>query len=466
MTVSVDITSASQVALFRECQRKYAFRYIARIESPPSPAAALGIEVDDNQLQPYFKSGRPFDYTQESGSGYIAASGLAYLPSPTVKGLEVQKHFVMPSPSWREHRFGYQGYIDLWVPDSSALPDIAPAGIPAVVDFKTTSNLKWAKTPEALSTDVQAQLYATHAMYETGARAVDLVWIYFQTKGPRKAIRSHLRVVADRVAEQFAAIDETAKQMVQIRREVTDPLTLPPNAAMCEAYGGCPYRDKCNLSPHQIIESFAAKAALGSNAMPNAMDLLANLKAKKNGAPAAAPPARPTHFGSPQTAPAPTEIPAAFLPPATAAPAPLGINPPEAGLPAAPPQEKPKRGRPPKAAAAAPAATPAPAPAQPAEVVSSKPIATLYLDCYPVGEDVSVAEAFFAAAQVTIQETHGVPDYRLIDFKGAGVFATALGALLDAEAVGDVVLDTRTPEGMIAKSVFVQRAERVVQGRP
>src|SRR5262245_19753939 len=45
------------------------------------------------------------------------------------------------------------------------------------------------------------------------------------------------------------------------------PLSLPPNAEMCEQYGGCPYRDKCNLSPAQIVESIAARSERVARAM-------------------------------------------------------------------------------------------------------------------------------------------------------------------------------------------------------
>lgn len=223
----------------------------------------MGDEVDSGQLQPYLRDGRPFDFSRESG--YIAAAGLAYLPQPKTAGLEVQKHFAMPSPTWidgpkgREHiGFGFQGYMDLWLPDSALVPDM-PGGVPYVGDFKTTSDLKWALSKEDLSSDVQAMLYATNAIYETRAKAVDVSWMYFQTRGARKTKRTYLRVVADHVAEQFGQINETALEMKRIREGKPDPLQLPPNPEQCSAYGGCPHQKDCRLSPAQIIEAQAAK---------------------------------------------------------------------------------------------------------------------------------------------------------------------------------------------------------------
>lgn len=423
--------SASQVTLYRECARKWAWRYLAGIKSPQHAAAALGQEVDDEQLQPYLRDGRPLDFSRQSGSGYIAAAGLAYLPQPKTPGLVVQKYFCIPSPTWidkigpegrsREHiGFAFQGYMDLWLPDSKLVPDM-PGGAPFVGDFKTTGDLKWAKTEKDLATDVQAQLYATAAMFSTGARTVDLAWIYFQTRGTRKSKRTYLRVVGDQVAEQFGKINETALEMREARIANPAPLDLPPNPEMCEAYGGCPYRDRCNLSPAQIIEALDAKSdrlanALGlngdttmanTNAPNQTSNLLASMRAKKAAQggqagtavpPAQAPVAQPAQPSPPATLPRPP-VPGGTLPDpryAIVAQRPDGspvyayelqglpapINPPESQLPPAAatgvaqvpttppaqaaPVEAPKRGRPrraapdPKGADALAAITPAP----------------------------------------------------------------------------------------------------------
>lgn len=337
---ATDLASPSQQTLFDDCQRKWAFRYLLGIKQPQTPSQALGTEVDNEQLQPYLRDGRPFDFSRVSG--YIAAAGLAYLPPPKTHGLEVQKHFLMPSPTWRngEHiGFGYQGYMDLWLPDSGVVPDM-PGGAPFVGDFKTIKALKWAKSKEQLLKDNQAMLYATSALYVTGAKAVDLSWMYFQTEGARKAKRTYLRVVSDQVAEAFSEINERAIDMQRIRAERPNPLDLPPSPDQCEAFGGCPHRDTCNLSPAQIIEAQAAKVnrALGlegsgiivanTNSTPTA-NLLAQLAAQNPAAvvPQMLPPplamtlAQPA---APPVAPAPFLAPALLLtpPPQVAAPIP------------------------------------------------------------------------------------------------------------------------------------------------
>lgn len=328
------LLSASQIKLYRECPRKWGWKYIAGIETPPNPAALLGTEVDDTQLQPYLREGRPLDFSRPSG--YIAAAGMAYLPQPMADHLEVQRRFQMPSPT---RGIQYQGYVDLWMP-LGGMPGIE-GFTPAVCDFKTTSNFKYALTSELLGRDVQAQLYALWAMRETRAPEVDLVWIYFLTKGAHKARRVHLRVTGEHVAKQFSEIDLTAREIRGTKSRVKDPLELEPRTEMCEAYGGCPHRHRCNLSPGDVMDSLATKNRKKedmSEESSGTAGLLAGLRKRKELKPTEADMQFPPIAEIPEPSPAPTppfpvvEVQA------------VGINPPEAALP--PPQEKPKASKP------------------------------------------------------------------------------------------------------------------------
>jgi hypothetical protein len=327
------LVSASEIVAYRDCPRKWGFGYVEGIRSDAGPAAALGTEVDDEQIQPYLREGRTFDYSRPSGD--IAASMLPFLPQPGT--VEIQKMILMPSPTWlplvgggKQHvGFGYIGFSDIWAKDSALFPGL-PGGAPGVGDTKTTSDIsKWAKTEKSLSVDVQAMLYATYALFTTGAEYVDLAWIYGQTKGARKGKLIKLRVTAKHVAEQFAAINDTAIEMLGTRRQLLgDPCSkvtdLEPNVDACQSYGGCPYQALCNLGPLQIMEANAAKANRqlkeGEKTVAN-IDLLANLKARAAAAKAGATPA-PAPVAPPVQAPAPAPV--------------AAINPPEAALPPAP----------------------------------------------------------------------------------------------------------------------------------
>lgn len=275
------LVSATQISNYRECKRKWAWRSIAKIETAQHPSAALGTEVHDEQLGPYLLEGRTFDFSRISG--YIAASSLAYLPQPQTPGLEIELHFTMPSPSWRTHNFAYQGYVDMFHRDSSVMPDML-GGVPLVSDFKTIGNLRYAKSESTLALDVQAMLYAAGAMWMTKATAVDLAWIYMQTKGAHKATRRHLRVLGDHVAEQFKRIDETAVEMFEARQRISDPLDLEPNTNMCEEYGGCPYRANCNLAPSVFVDADIAKDIERMETMAANPGFLANIKKRAEAA--------------------------------------------------------------------------------------------------------------------------------------------------------------------------------------
>lgn len=350
------LASASQISLFDEeregCERKWGWKYLAKLPDPPGPGALLGTEVDDKQLQPYLGAGRPLDFTRHSG--YVAATGLAFLPKPMTPGMGLQTHCVLPSPSplpdGGELRF--QGYLDIWTPDGSVWPEASfdpkegsrDSRIPVVGDSKTTGNWKYQKHAADLKTDVQAMLYATWAMRVTGSRVVDLIWVYFGTKGALKARRSHARIYADDVAEQFERINRTALRIYDARKNVTDPLQLKPNPKTCGAFGGCPYQAKCNLAPSELIDATAAqhwarqeKSDMSNTSTGAGLSGLAKLRAAKaaQGAPAAAPAV--TAAGIPvENLPAWATAPTDPLTGKSATPVPLGINPPESTLPPAP----------------------------------------------------------------------------------------------------------------------------------
>ena len=292
------LVSASELSLYGRCKRKWAFAYILGIRDEAGPAAALGIEVDDRQLQPYFREGTPFDYTLPSDAGYIASSGLAYYPRPGEHTRGTQYHWSMPSPGGivgTTPRLGYHGYMDLWMPDGAHVPDQRP-GYPVVIDFKTTSDFRWAKSPEGLASDNQAMLYAIWALYSTRKESVDLNWLYLRTKGAKAARRVHLRVFADRSEYQntmgatltttgaldaLIRIDATAHAMLTEGAGCTDPLTLEANPEACSDFGGCPHQSKCNLGPSEIIDSLSRRKPF-TKETPNMLDtsFLAKMKAK------------------------------------------------------------------------------------------------------------------------------------------------------------------------------------------
>lgn len=358
------LVSPSQLTLFTECRRKWGFRYLEGIEPPKHPSAALGTSVHE-QLGWYLTEGAEFDF--ELPSGEIANALRPLLPPPKTPGLVVEREVRFPSPSGK---FAYRGFIDLYAPDSKVVPGMfdGPYGCanpPLVGDFKTTSNLKYAKTKEILKTDFQAQLYAAAVMVLDNVDWVDLVWFTVRTKRPYRAQWANLRANRSHVEEQFERIDAIGQELSAIKLAKPPVLDLPPNPRMCDQYGGCPHRHRCQLSPLVHAEAINEEAVSVSTAA-----WLESLK--KSVPPAANPP--------PSTLPDPVskaydaaereaiqneeKLPDWCTAPVDPRHAPPAINPPESSLPPAPPvgvaapvEEKKRRGRPPKSATPVPEVT-------------------------------------------------------------------------------------------------------------
>lgn len=442
--------SASQLASFRDCRRKWAWQKIAGIQTPPNASASLGLEVH-KQLETYLEGGS-FDFTKEAGE--IAASGVEHLPRPETLGMRCEEGFAFESPAGHE----YMGYKDVEITCEE----------PIVIDHKTTSDLKWQKTEEQLRKDPQAVLYAVDAFRKNPhAKTVHLKWIYYQTRGTRKSRVTHLRVLPEDLLSPFQAIEEQANEMAAIYATVKNPLDLPPSIDHCSAYGGCPFQAHCNLSPFEKLRSIMSTSTPTNTPKPGG--LLARLAAAK------APPitngdTTVTRYDdkTPQgrvLAPTPESRvvnPPEYQPPpappppvtdtATATPAPVTNA-------APPPAEAPTKrgpGRPKKEAQA-------PQVEQVVLSTSDAKISVLFVDCAP-NKPYTDASIFIQAAKLKLLAA-GVADYRYADFgHGPGMLATAVADEIDKQLgpIGYVVVD-HSPEGIVVLETLKSRSAMVVR---
>lgn len=343
------LVSPSQIKTHRACKRKRAIEKIAGLRGPETASQTLGKEVDDNNLQPYLRDGKEIDRSTRAGA--IAASGLDWLPQPKWRGLEVQKHFVFKSPSSDKIgiEFGYQGYLDLWLPFGGQ-PGFFDEK-PVVADFKTTKSIrKYALNEEALRKDEQGVIYSVWAILETKAKEIHNSWLYLQTEGTPIALPTQITVHTDEVAHHFLEIEKDAKEIIEINQGLpkgVNPLayalSIEGNKNACGDYGGCPFQHHC-FKLQDLIEEPKECSMTASNGQ---IDLFAKLNKKKEAADA--PPTQEQIATEPA----------------------LGVNPPmPEGTPQAPPvgsvEAKPAkapRGRPKKDKTAAPATEAPPAPA-------------------------------------------------------------------------------------------------------
>jgi hypothetical protein len=248
-------------------------------------------------------------------------------------------------PQWRQK-------IDL----IEAYPDRA-----IIQDWKTTSNLLYAKTPDELAHNGQLIGNAKWLLSVSDYKEITLRHFYLSTKNKRpKAMAVDVVVTREHVEAEWQKILGTVREMVayyQLNPE--DPNTLPPNTDHCSAYGGCSHRQACGLmasenvliSVHRmkgkgeatmgILQSMLAKAGAAAGVTGN------EPKAEAAAQPEPAPvPAQPTPEPAAVVAPQPEAVPAPPTPVAAPQTAgelhgydPNGIVPPDAPLPTSTPEE-------------------------------------------------------------------------------------------------------------------------------
>jgi hypothetical protein len=236
---------------YADCKRKWGFRYLDGLRTPPKPSAQVGTRVHEI-IEGWLQYGTPPD-EQEVISvgdrvyypGKIAARGLHMLPPPN-PGHGIEAGF----------EFGrWAGRIDL-IPAREEWKD----GVPAVFDHKTSTDPKaWGKSPEDLTTDTQAIVYAKAILDATGSSEVDLQWSYFQTREPYQARQSRVRLNVLQVNSVFEHLDALAAEIQYVASFKDSGLRgahLPPTVTSCQKFGGCDYQSICEITPQERLRGF------------------------------------------------------------------------------------------------------------------------------------------------------------------------------------------------------------------
>lgn len=455
--------SASQIATFRDCRRKWAFKTIDKIDGAPNAYAELGTLIH-HYLEQYLqdgslpggqevlltveKRGKGIPYTGDDILA-IMLPGLKHLPKPGIaipeEGFEIDLGELGT----------LVGYIDAQFVD---------CGVPVTVDHKTTSGLQWALTGEELREDPQGVIYSVYAMEKSGLDTVKCRWIYYLTD-PKKARskKTEVEIRLTDLAKSWQNIIVDVQEMKRLRDSGVKAAGVPYDARACDKYGGCPYRTICGLTPMDRMRSL--------NAM---LSLKERMKARQTSTPTTT------------ETPAPTQ--AATLPATIATPAPTvtnAINPPEGMSALARLKAKQQAATP---AAPTPAVQVEPAPAAPvaqavkpeeqviakvapakkakAAPTPSKTGFVLYIDCAPNKECIQFAEIASVVSE-TIKIEKGA-HYRLIEglYGGnAALFSEAVGTYLDlTPPAGDIVMASTSQEARDAMETVIKRAALVVRG--
>jgi len=288
-TQKITHVSASQFKTFGLCRRKWYIEKCTDAPKPePSKSMILGQEVHA-VLEEYLQTGvAPDESTRE---GRIAAAGLHLLPEESVLEIELRIRLEDIDPP-------LVGFIDVL--------DMSEPWRPVVIDHKTTSAWRWAKTEEQLKTDPQMIAYARYALDEFPvADVVEVAHVQYKTKGAPEARRVSALLEREHVDEHWEELKQIATEMKKTSL-LDDVEEVPPNLSACGAYGGCPYADTCAAlgqrpNPFAGIERLKSETQKKEDNMSTLRQLLESKKKGKkssppipsNGAPVLSPDAAP-----------------------------------------------------------------------------------------------------------------------------------------------------------------------------
>ena len=233
------VFSASQLQRGTDCLRKWGFEKLDLIPMPQSAAAARGSDV--HALLENLGNNKPVDPLHEHAP--LAARMFQGRITPRTR---LEHEFKIDLG--HAYAIGYIDRLDLWEE-------------PVVTDYKTTSDLKWAKNAKALQGDIQANLYALVAMLSAESKKAFAQWIYGQI-GTQKIIITNATFDLTKTQEYLYKLEPLIKLMAQAKAEKLKAITLNPNYKHCTAYGGCAYRTPCGHSPREWLGAQMSKSFL------------------------------------------------------------------------------------------------------------------------------------------------------------------------------------------------------------
>ncbi len=269
--------SPSAIEVYDDCKRKYAGKYwgadFGWPRAPQAKSAALGSEVHAI-AEAYLLTGKQPD--RLSAAGDIFISGMGYLPGPGAGGVEGEYN---ASISGIEYNLiiDYRGPLPARAMFEGRNEDVDRV----VLDHKTSSNMKehgiWGR--EAFLRKPQPLIYGAADLIKSKDSKTRLRWLYYSTKGARKALPSDATLTRAEVADGFGKlIHPTAFEMVQLKKARPDPNSVEANPNACKNYGGCPFRERAG-GPCRITRAQAIAGMFGVPAEGNTMGLLDELKA-------------------------------------------------------------------------------------------------------------------------------------------------------------------------------------------
>ena len=250
--------SASQMKTATLCARKWWFERISDLPpAPPSKSMLLGSAIH-KEVELWIKRGeQPVDLRAKALADCYPRTPL--LVSSLLSEVEVNLQGLSVP---------LLGYIDLV--DLRGLHETLE-----VVDFKTLSNWKWAKTELELASDLQMIPYAFWAFrhYEPNSVSVTHLQVHTSTSVVGSATA---KLTRDMVTQTWTDTLVPLSDRMAGWAQKDTPNDVPATLSACSAFGGCPYLSVCNRGAPQ--SPFSAISRVKSSSLTPTGDTMSSLQ--------------------------------------------------------------------------------------------------------------------------------------------------------------------------------------------
>lgn len=259
------------------CARKYFYQYVKKLKDEQKDYQKLGQDLHAHN-ESYLLTGMKATGSDQAIQLFYA--GLHMLPRPATEDPRILvEHDIgggnLATAPLRAAGVPVVGFIDLihWQGTNAGAESpedsVDPPNTVEVIDWKTTRDLKWVKTPQEVARTLQMTTYGQWAVVAKNAEWARLSHGYYVTKGRQTPRKVSLRVHRDQIAQRWEYVEHLASSLVEVVKE-DDPDKVPANTRACGAYGGCPHAAYCTASNRNSLSlgEDLARLAMSSTETP------------------------------------------------------------------------------------------------------------------------------------------------------------------------------------------------------
>ncbi len=259
-TKKVRFLSVSQIETADSCLRKWWYEKVDGRKPPEQEWQTAGTNLHA-EIEKYLRTG-------EKHLSSLAMSGFFAIPEPG-PDLLIERDLLVPlkTPDLIPTRENSQALLDGAHLRANDIPvlgqlDLAhdrgvnkggsdieatidPPGTVEVIDWKSTSDFKWAKTGPELLRSAQMSGYGVWIANQIPeVQRIRLSHIYFRTKGTPAARKSTILTTPEQVRESWEHSEGVAA-LVANAAKATKADDVQFNLDACDKYRGCPHRGYC-----------------------------------------------------------------------------------------------------------------------------------------------------------------------------------------------------------------------------